>query len=624
MLRNELSLAIDYLEASNDIKKMIRELKGKCDNVSQIDNIISEMEAKIRIVKIDRTNDKLPFYQIFLAYTYFLTANWAKAIHFAERAEAQFEKNNQKHNQAISLWILGHLYCYYEQLEHAKSIINEAIKIMDAQNEEIYRSGSYITPNNTYNYQDIIREINDGFSEQKIELLEQLSPKKDHPTTGYDFYSRVLALFKIPKNDNLQYIDDWKNILVAMKPSELAKNKVFITEISAKTIQIEDVIENALVQILLAHCQLLGFYQAGGQQIQHAEKLLRRARESFETDDVNYLIINCYLDLLCYNKDIEGTGRSYLENIHRLLEEVKSKYSHLGFKIFNEVKMLQTDIDEINFPFKFSGIVVQEYESSPKRGFRNLFSSTRTNASANNQLASKLSMPEIGNKPETIQSLDYSETESPSFEEVSKRTLDLAGTSLIVNRPGLSDRVIDKMIQKAINENASVIFALSPSGGQYENSKILYDTNNHIAFLPNQIYKTNNGTQIDNARTLEHIRGWLRERPRNEKKTPIIFIFDTLQKWIGELEIQVRYLIQEASSLNLSIWLHSPIFLIPSDLLPTIGNAVIIWPSKNEIKLLEENLPGLDVDLDTKKQLQGLFIYNERHGNKWTFEEFIP
>jgi hypothetical protein len=116
----------------------------------------------------------------------------------------------------------------------------------------------------------------------------------------------------------------------------------------------------------------------------------------------------------------------------------------------------------------------------------------------------------------------------------------------------------------------------------------------------------------------------LRERSDDEKKIRIVFIFDTLQKWADELEIQIRHLIQEASSLNLSIWIHSPISLIPNDLLPTIGNVVIIWPSKSEIKLLEENLPGLDVDLETKKKLQGLFIYNERFGNEWKVIEFTP
>lgn len=621
MLKNKLSLAIDYLEA-NDNTKMMQELKNKCSNPSEINNVITEVEAKAKNAKIDRANDKLPFYQIFLAYAYYLKGNWARAMHYAERAEAQFEKNNQKYNHAISLWILGFIYSYYEQIEQARTILDSSISALSMLHQEIYRSGHYISPG-AVQYQEVIKEISDSFFEQKNELLKQLSTRKDRPTIDYELFSRVLALLRTPIDADRVYIDNWRNILGAMEPAELSNNKILVTEISTKADHTDDPIEKAFAQILLAHCHLLGFYCTSKHHLQYAEKLLRAAKEFFDTDDVNQLVINCYIDLIRYNFDVNCTGRLYLENVNRLLEEIKVISAHLGFKVFNEIKMLQIDIAEINFPFEFSGIVSQGNESSSKRGFRKFFSTVKAKTSVNKILTTQPLMSDIKDSPESLQAHENLGENIPSFEEVSKQNFDIAGTSLIVNRPGLSERIIDKMIQNALSENASVVFALSSSGGKYEKCKILHNFDN-IAFIPGQIFRINDGTQGENAKAIAQIRVWLRERLRNENGFPIIFIFDTLQKWIEDLEVQIRYLIQEASHLNLSIWIHSPIFLIPTDLLPTIGNVVIIWPSKSEIKLLEDNLPGLDVDLESKKQLQGLFIYNERYGNTWSFDEFKP
>ncbi len=214
---------------------------------------------------------------------------------------------------------------------------------------------------------------------------------------------------------------------------------------------------------------------------------------------------------------------------------------------------------------------------------------------------------------------------SHSFAEISKQQLGFLGTSVIfVSRPGLSERLIYKhLIPKSFEQDAAIIFALSASGNEHENLISLQQAE-QIKIVSKRIYQIEKGNQNDSADAIEYLRNTLRRRSKNEKNFPVIFIFDTLQKWTEKLEVQIRYLIQEASFLNLSIWIHSPIFLIPKDLLPTIGNVVIIWPSISEVNLLAENLPLLDVELGAQKQSQGLFVYNKTSGKGWQFTEFTP
>jgi len=224
-------------------------------------------------------------------------------------------------------------------------------------------------------------------------------------------------------------------------------------------------------------------------------------------------------------------------------------------------------------------------------------------------------------KPQDKKPASDNSQDSNSFKKSSKQQLGFLGTSVIVNRPGESDRLIcDGLIPNALEQNASIIFPLSTSGGKYE--KLVMQTD--IKIIPNHIYQIEGGTQNDSAKVIANLRSMLHERSEGEKEFPIVVIFNTLQKWTEELEIQIRYLIQDASFLNLRIWIHSPIFLIPSDLLPTIGNVVIIWPSKNEVRLLAENLPSLEVEFGIEPQAQGLYFYDKASGNEWQFSEFPP
>jgi len=364
MLRNKMSLAVDYLEAGDEIKKMIQNLKGKCIDPSHSRDTILDVEATIKNAKIDRSNNKLPYYFIFLAYAYHLISNWTKAIHYAERAEAQFNMNGQKQNQAISLWMLGLLLCQYEQLEDAKSRVNEATTIISLLNEDICRSGKYTIPNNAYQYEDIISDIEISYSELKIQVLEQTSTKQSNPTLRFDFFSRIIALLLISQDNDFKYLAKWRDDIINFEPSELPNDEFFIDKILERLDRIQDQIERALIRILLAHRYELGYY-ARGQQGQEAEKFSQEAIDLFEPDDVNYFLSCCYLDLLYYNNDVEGVGRSHLEHACRLLVSVQEEYKNFGFEGYSkEIQDLQNDIRAWVFPFGFNDASRENVQSS--------------------------------------------------------------------------------------------------------------------------------------------------------------------------------------------------------------------------------------------------------------------
>jgi hypothetical protein len=125
--------------------------------------------------------------------------------------------------------------------------------------------------------------------------------------------------------------------------------------------------------------------------------------------------------------------------------------------------------------------------------------------------------------------------------------------------------------------------------------------------------------QSNDANVIKSLRNRLHHLKEEEKKFPIIVILDIIQKWDEDLESQVRYLVQESSSRKLHIWIHSPLFLIPTDLLPTIGTIAIIQPSRGETKLLEAHFPSEHHEFESKKDSRGFFIYSKNSGKGWQF-----
>ena len=193
----------------------------------------------------------------------------------------------------------------------------------------------------------------------------------------------------------------------------------------------------------------------------------------------------------------------------------------------------------------------------------------------------------------------------------------LGPSMIIVNQPSITDRLIrEYLIREVREENTIVIFPLYLPDGN-PGKKLFLDEN---PILAGQTYFMKRETQRNDANVIKSLRTRLHNLNEQEKKYPIVVVLDIIQKWGEELESQVRYLLQEASSRNLSIWIHSPLFLIPTDLLPTVGTIVIIQPSRSEVKLLEEHFPSENHEFESKGG-SGFFIYNKRSSKGW---QFVP
>lgn len=578
MLHEELTQILKQLEftedtANTEMKEFFSKVLSACQNTLDSDNIVNLIQKSLKDVDTDAHNEKKPYYYIFLAYASHTTEN-NKSIYFADSAAGLFNSQGNNLNQAIAIWFLGSL-CRQSQPQRASEKIDYAIKIVKKLEDNDKHFGLY----NKQKFDDIVAMMRQSLAKTKAILTNQERINESTYTTenSRSGESAILQSFPI-----------YNSIRAGEPQSSISPSDTFL-EIESFNINDQP------------YC-LKNLHGSGRVVYKDPNKLYVLKVIGYSMNNTKPETINDGDYVLVYKTNAPERGDIVVTEFYdgidlkTTLKRLKSR----GNTFYLSPESTDSSHQEIPLDNEstISGVVVGVFKPCAHQP---------------------------GTDSKSIPPIDYPEPSAQSFEEINKQNLDLLGTTVIVNRPGLSDQKIinDILIPAAFKENASLIFALTPSGDKYKKYLTLHD-NDLTTFLPRQVYKIESGTQKDNAMVIAHIRSWLRERSDDEKKIRIVVIFDTLQKWADELEIQIRHLIQEASSLNLSIWIHSPIFLIPNDLLPTIGNVVIIWPSKNEIKLLEENLPGLDVDLETKKQLQGLFIYNERFSNKWKVIEFTP
>ena len=207
------------------------------------------------------------------------------------------------------------------------------------------------------------------------------------------------------------------------------------------------------------------------------------------------------------------------------------------------------------------------------------------------------------------------------FVDFSKQQRGFLGSgAIITNRPGWSDRLILNMLTEVIAENAGIVFPLPATAQIYRNYCYLLKNNSKLQITPRQLYCTELKTQVSSARLLEKIRRQLADRSKDDH--PIIFVFDTLQKITQPVELEIRHLLKDAAYLNLSVWLHCSLQQIPFDLISSIGNVVAIWPSKDEIQILEKHLPSTtDIDFSGKKFPPGILSFNKASNEGWRFSE---
>ena len=100
-------------------------------------------------------------------------------------------------------------------------------------------------------------------------------------------------------------------------------------------------------------------------------------------------------------------------------------------------------------------------------------------------------------------------------------------------------------------------------------------------------------------------------------RVPLIFIMDSLQPWSAKQEYLVRFLVDVSVFVNAVVWIHTSLQLVPMDLLTTIGNVLILWPSSKEAQTLTALLPSEKVELGEKEYQQGAFLHLVFFGGKW-------
>lgn len=205
---------------------------------------------------------------------------------------------------------------------------------------------------------------------------------------------------------------------------------------------------------------------------------------------------------------------------------------------------------------------------------------------------------------------------SHAFAKLSSHSSMFLGTSLIlIHRLGFSERLLYKHLLPGILEKASVILLNRPPQMFPSDAVVLFEKEVHLERA--KIYHFRQSSWTEKRDLLEEIicpSGW------RDAKNPLIFLLDTLQVWDDDLNFAVRRILENAAYFNLSLWIHSPLNLIPDDLLTTIGNVLVLWPSQDEIRQLKAKLPVHEVDLGTESRPTGAFVHLHFSG-EWQYQE---
>ena len=109
------------------------------------------------------------------------------------------------------------------------------------------------------------------------------------------------------------------------------------------------------------------------------------------------------------------------------------------------------------------------------------------------------------------------------------------------------------------------------------------------------------------------------------KNVPVIFYIDSLQRWSVSFEDQIRQMIKEAPMGSFALWLHSPLQLIPEDMISSIDNFVVAQAAKNDIDILAKYLPHKIPEEYLVKGIENGFLIYSRLGEErpsgWDFVE---
>lgn len=205
---------------------------------------------------------------------------------------------------------------------------------------------------------------------------------------------------------------------------------------------------------------------------------------------------------------------------------------------------------------------------------------------------------------------------SLAFAELSAHSEVFLGTSLVlVYRLGFSQRLLYKHLLPVILSKASVVLLGSQSPVLLGKVPLLVGEDTTLE--RSKVYHFGKASWKEKMALLERrIEGW---RAQGNQIT-VLFLLETLRKWNDELDTAVRLVLENAPYLNLNLWLHSSLDLIPDDLLPTIGNVLILWPSPEEVRYLKAKLPTREVDLGREIHPSGAFVHLHFSG-EWKYRK---
>lgn len=176
----------------------------------------------------------------------------------------------------------------------------------------------------------------------------------------------------------------------------------------------------------------------------------------------------------------------------------------------------------------------------------------------------------------------------------------LSGSIIIAQRPGVSnEKLLLPLVRLVLNKDATIILPLSQpehslSKSNFSHSTILPDVSLDGPLASQHIYEFHNSHNQDSASAML-TRFRYHYILDSKSDSTLIFLVDTLQRWAIPFENELRHLIHEAPLSNISVWLHCPLYLVPTDLIPTIGSILIISPTKGEIEILRNHMTAKEM-----------------------------
>lgn len=167
---------LEKYETDVEIIQWLHKVQATCLDAPSSRAIISELIELRENDDVDRYDEKSPYYDILLAYSYAISEDIETAIEEVDSSVSGFKKfGEEKHwQQAISSWFHGLLLCKQGQHDSAKAKIDNSIKIISELADEQYRLGFY---EKHKDLRDVIGLIE--INRHKVEELKVSTPKND-------------------------------------------------------------------------------------------------------------------------------------------------------------------------------------------------------------------------------------------------------------------------------------------------------------------------------------------------------------------------------------------------------------------------------------------------------------